>query len=117
MHGRAGTFAQVIVPSLLKEPLTYEAPFHIRDQLKLGVRVVVPLGSRSVTGVVIDFLSKTPLTQVKQIAEILDEQPVMDGSLLRLSEWMARYYLTSIGEVLATILPASVRRESRRTVI
>ncbi|HEY2986862.1 MAG TPA: primosomal protein N' [Candidatus Binatia bacterium] len=115
MHGR-GLFAQVIVPSPINEPLIYEVPTDLRDRLEIGMRVTVPLGKRRVAGIVVAFVSETHLTQVKQIIEIPDEKPVMDGPLLRLSEWMARYYLSSIGEVLATILPANVRREARRTV-
>lgn len=116
MPRREGRFAQVIVPSPLKEPLTYEVPPHLRGALKIGLRVNVPVGKRRVTGVVVGFSSETHLKQVKEIADILDEQPVLDSALLRLAEWLAQYYLSSIGEVIATILPSGLRRESRRTV-
>jgi len=116
MPRREGRFAQVIVPSPLKEPLTYEVPPHLRGALKIGLRVIVPLGKRRVTGVVVGFSSETHLKQVKEIADIMDEQPVLDDALLRLAEWLAQYYLSSIGEVVATILPSGLRRESRRTI-
>ncbi len=117
MHRGKDGFAQVIVPSPLKAPLTYEVPPDIRDRLNIGMRVVVPLGKRRVTGVVVDFVSQTKLERVKKILEILDEQPVMDTPLMRLIEWTAKYYLSSVGEVLAAILPAHLRRESRRIIV
>src|ERR1700675_3305683 len=117
MHRGKDGFAQVIVPSPLKAPLTYEVPPDIRDRLNIGMRVVVPLGKRRVTGVVVDFVSQTELERVKKILEILDEQPVMDTRLIRLIEWTAKYYLSSVGEVLAAILPAHLRRESRRIIV
>ena len=116
MPRQEGRFVQVIVPSPIKEPLTYEAPPDLRDRLEIGLRVIVPMGTRRVTGVVLNFSSDTRLKQVKAIAKIVDDQPVMDDALLRLSQWVAQYYLGSIGEVLATVLPPGMRKESRRTI-
>ncbi|MGH7766034.1 MAG: replication restart helicase PriA [Candidatus Binatia bacterium] len=116
MPRREGGFAQVIVPSPLKEPLTYEVPSHLRGSLKIGMRVIVPVGKRSVTGVVVGFSPEAHLKQVKEVTEILDEQPVFDDTLLRMAKWLAQYYLSSIGEVVATILPSGLRRESHRTI-
>ena len=117
MHGGESRFAHVIVPSPLNEPLIYEVPSHIGAGLSIGMRVVVPIGNRKVTGVVVDFCSETHVKQVKQILQILDERPVMDAPMLRLSHWIAQYYLSPIGEVFATVLPASLRGESRRIIV
>ncbi|HEX9444965.1 MAG TPA: primosomal protein N' [Candidatus Binatia bacterium] len=117
MHRGAGGFAEVIVPSRLKEPLTYEVPPALRDGLKIGMRVVVPVGRRRVTGVVVDFLSETRLKQVKPIIEAPDERPVMDEALIRLAQWIAKYYVSSLGEVLAAVMPAHLRSESRRIIV
>ena len=80
---------------------------------------MVPLGKRKVTGVVVGFLSKTSLkqVQVREILALLDERPILDASLLQLSRWVSQYYLSSVGEVLATILPPSLRIESRRIIL
>lgn len=117
MPGEESSFAQVIIPSPLKEPLTYEIPRPLRDILQIGARVLVPLGKRKIAGVVAGFASETDLKQIKPIVEAMDERPVMDGSLLKLVQWIAQYYLATIGEALATVLPAALRAESRRTII
>ena len=47
--------AQVIIPSSLRDPLIYSVPSSLDELLKIGMRVVVPLGARKVAGVVVDF--------------------------------------------------------------
>lgn len=117
MHGGEGKFAQVVIPSPLKEPLTYAIPPLLQDGLKTGMRVLVPLGKRKVTGVVVEFLSETPLKQVREILALLDERPILDTSLLKLSQWVSQYYLSPVGEVMATILPPSLRAETQRIIL
>ncbi|HEY1268742.1 MAG TPA: primosomal protein N' [Candidatus Binatia bacterium] len=113
MHkGRA--FAEVIIPSPLKEPLTYQIPPEL--DLTPGMRVVVPVGRRRVTGVVAEVVAASRIDHVKAILEAPDGQPVMDGALLRLGQWIAKYYLSPVGEVLAAMMPAHLRGESRRVV-
>lgn len=116
MQREDGQFAKVIIPSPLKEPLIYSIPSHLKVDLKIGMRVSVPLGRRKVTGVVVDLLPTTSLPQVRDILAILDERPILDHSLLRLIRWVSQYYLSSPGEVLTTILPPSLRSESQRLI-
>jgi primosomal protein N' (replication factor Y) len=109
-------YARVVIPSPLKEPLIYAIPPPLDEGLRVGMRVLVPLGKRKVAGVVLDFLAKSSLDQVREVLAVLDEQPVVDHTLLELSLWAAGYYLSSIGEVLATLLPPSLKVEGRRIV-
>jgi primosomal protein N' (replication factor Y) len=117
MNTSAACFARVVIPSPLGQPLVYSVPAELRERITSGMRVSVPLGKRIVTGVVLELLKTTTLTEVKPIAALLDEAPVMDGGLLFLIQWIAQYYLVTLGEVLAVILPPTLRRESRRTVV
>ncbi len=117
MQGGEKQFAQIVIPSPLKEPLTYAIPPSLQDGLKIGMRVLVPLGNRKVIGVVVDFLSETPLKEVREILDILDEEPILDASLLQLNHWISKYYLSPIGEVLATILPSSLRTAGQRIIL
>jgi len=109
-----GRFAEVIIPSPLKEPLTYEIPADL--ELEIGMRVVVPVGRRRVTGVVAALSDHSRIDGVKPVAEAPDECPVMDAALIQLAQWIARYYLASIGEVLIAMMPSHLRSESRRIV-
>ncbi|MGH7831454.1 MAG: hypothetical protein ACREP8_14890, partial [Candidatus Binatia bacterium] len=111
------SFASVLIPAPLKEPLLYSVPRPMRESLKTGTRVLVPLGRRKISGVVVEFCAETSIPGVREILEPLDDRPIVDASLLNLCRWMAKYYLASLGEVLATVLPSSLRVESRKTVV
>ena len=113
----APKFAHVIVPAPLKEPLVYSVPESLADRLAPGSRVLVPLKRRILTGVVLDLLAEHSLSATRPIIDLLDDQPVLDQPLLKLAEWVAQYYLASLGEVLAAILPPNSRRQSSKTVV
>jgi primosomal protein N' (replication factor Y) (superfamily II helicase) len=117
MSLRRGTFARIVIPSPLKEPLTYSVPLEFVDQLQPGMRVLVPLGKRKVTGVALGLLNETELTSVRDILAVQDDKPIIDGDLICLCEWLSRYYLVGLGSVFETILPPLLRRETQRTVV
>jgi primosomal protein N' (replication factor Y) len=117
MHTEQVKFARVAVLSPLKNPLIYRVPYQLQEQTVPGARALIPLGKRKVTGVILELLSEATAYETKDILEIQDEQPILDRSLLELSQWMCQYYLATIGEVVRTILPPSFKVESRRMVI
>jgi primosomal protein N' (replication factor Y) (superfamily II helicase) len=113
---QAQRFARVIVPAPLKEPLVYSIPETLKNQITPGSRVLVPLQRRIMTGVVLDFPSEHSLDETKSIIDLLDDQPILDEHLLKLGQWIARYYLAPLGDVLAAMLPPNSRRQSRKTI-
>jgi len=110
-------FARVVIPSPLNQPLIYGIPEALRDHLVPGARVLIPLQKRTTTGLVLEILGENPLPEVRDILTILDDQPILDLGLLKLAHWISQYYLASLGEVLATMLPPNSRRESKKTII
>ncbi len=119
MHGGEGKFAQIIIPSPLKQPLTYAIPAPLRDHLRIGMRVLVPLGRHKTTGLIANFVSETPL-ELKKVKEILacpDDRAIMDPSLMELGRWASQYYLATLGEVLATMMPSGLRVKRHRIVV
>jgi primosomal protein N' (replication factor Y) (superfamily II helicase) len=113
----AGNFVRVVIPSPVKESLIYHVPAAFRECLSVGMRVIIPLGKRRVTGIVFELLASTSRAETKEILALPDERPILDSTLLHLSQWIAKYYLASLGEVLGTILPPSLRSQSQRTVV
>ncbi|GAB2686903.1 primosomal protein N' [Aliiglaciecola sp. 3_MG-2023] len=76
-----------------------------------GCRVRVPFGPRELIGIVISTTDDSPfLDKLKPISQVLDQQPVIDKSLLSLSNWLASYYHHPIGEVMHTVLPVALRK-------
>jgi primosomal protein N' (replication factor Y) len=80
-----------------------------------GARVIVPFRNEKLIGVVMAVELPTPADfEVRSIESVLDEEPLLSDQLLTLAEWMARYYLAPLGEVLRGMLP--LMAEVRRTV-
>jgi len=114
---QAQKFARIIVPAPLKEPLVYSIPESLEDQIAAGIRVLIPLQRRTVTGIVLGLVAENSMAQTKPIIAPLDHEPILDRQLLKLAHWISRYYLTSLGEVVAAMMPPNSRRQSQRTVI
>jgi primosomal protein N' (replication factor Y) (superfamily II helicase) len=110
-------FARVVVPGPFKEPLIYGVPESLQERIVPGLRVMVPLHKRTVTGIVLESVSENVLNQTKNIVGLLDDQPFLDGHLLQLAKWISQYYIASLGEVIAAMLPPNSRRQSERVVI
>ncbi|CAK8718911.1 Primosomal protein N' [Candidatus Electronema halotolerans] len=100
---------EVAVAAPLPGPLTY---CHA-EALPVGIRVLAPLGSRLLSGVVLTELSETDgqfLGEIKPIAKVLDQEPLFPPALIPFFRWMAEYYHHPIGEVLRTALPATAAK-------
>ncbi|MGE5853823.1 MAG: primosomal protein N' [Deltaproteobacteria bacterium] len=113
----ARQFARVVVPGPFKEPLIYSVPESLQDRIVPGLRVVVPLQKRTVTGILLESVFENSLNQTKDIIELLDDQPFLDAHLLKLAKWISQYYVASLGEVIGSMLPPNSRRQSQRMVI
>jgi len=77
-----------------------------------GCRILVPFGSRKLTGVVLATHSQPPTGPTKEALRLLDEEPALDQSLLDLGRWISTYYCAPLGDTLRAMTPlaADVRR-------
>jgi primosomal protein N' (replication factor Y) len=105
----------VPVPVTPQGVLTYRVPDSLQARLLPGMRVLVPVGRRKITGIVTGnrtFPAPEEQEKLKDILDILDEVPVFPQDLLQLWQWAKDYYLTSPGEMLSAMLPGQLRSES-----
>lgn len=107
-------FIDVILPLPIKQAFTYQVREEEAAFLRPGMRVVVPFGKNKLhTGVVYGVLSHDPPGyQTKEIDQILDKTPSVTQGQLRFWEWMANYYLCSMGEVMRAAMPSALLLES-----
>jgi primosomal protein N' (replication factor Y) len=80
----------------------------------VGGRVLVPFRQQRMSGIVVELHDRKPSVQTKNVISVLDAEPVLDASLIRLGKWIADYYLAPLGEVFRTMLPLTA--EFKRTV-
>src|SRR5437762_1688304 len=99
------TFCDVSLPVPLDQPFTYSLPETLTHRVKPGCRVLAPLGSRKLTGVVLGTSEKRPEGPVKEVFRLIDEEPVLDAELLALGRWISGYYCAPLGEVLRSMTP------------
>jgi primosomal protein N' (replication factor Y) len=76
-----------------------------------GTRVCVPFGARAAVGFVVAQAadSALPARSLRRIEALLDDEPLLDPSLLTLLQWTAQYYHHPLGEVIAAALPQALR--------
>lgn len=113
-------FVDVIIPVPLQGLFTYALPVGLQKQAQAGCRVVVPFGNkRSTTGIIVrlhDNPPADPTVNVKDIMEIVDEEPCILPSQLSLWQWIADYYVCSIGEVFKAAVPAKLRKQAKASI-
>jgi len=108
-------FAQVALERGLEKPggLTYIVPDELAD-VKVGDRVLVPLGKRDQTvgGYILEINDTTdvPVKKLKPLAARDRNVINLTDDLLELARWISRYYCCPLGMVFATMLPAAVKR-------
>ena len=106
-------YCEAALPVPLDKTFTYAVPSAFRNRLRTGFRVVVPFGSRSVPGVVLETRRDKPQYAVRNVKRVLGEVPALTGDLIDLGRWIARYYCAPIGEVLRSMLPIQGKTQMR----
>ena len=106
-------FADVILPVPLDGLFTYSVPQQLAEQARVGVRVHVPFGrGKTYVGIVARIHDQAPEGyQVKDILHVLDAEPILLDTQLRLWRWIADYYMSPIGDVYKAALPAGLKAE------
>ncbi|MBN1637670.1 MAG: primosomal protein N', partial [Ignavibacteriales bacterium] len=115
---RLELFVQVAVPLPFRKLFTYSVPDELKSQIQIGVRVVIPFAKRTLTGFVITASDKSEYTKgIKPIVDVLDDKPIFNEKSYKFYEWLADYYLCSIGEALRNSVPHGSEIESKRKVV
>ena len=96
----------------LDQAFTYALPLTLQHRVQAGARVLVPFGTRKLTGVVLRAHDDSPETPLKEALRLIDAEPVLDEELLALARWISGYYCAPLGEVLRSMLPLATETRS-----
>ncbi|MCB2184540.1 MAG: primosomal protein N' [Desulfobulbaceae bacterium] len=110
------THLEVAVAAPVSGTLTYSSTAAI-SRLKPGIRILVPLGRRKVTGYLLGILpsEQTGFT-VKSVTDLLDDKPLFPENMIPFFRWIADYYRYPLGEVIKNALPGGLTSQSIRTI-
>ncbi len=111
-------FAEVVFPLPFRNAFTYAIPENLEEAVKIGVRVVVPFGKRTLTGYVINITETTKVEKgIKKIRDVLDELPIFSEKSLEFYRWVSEYYISSLGEAIKNSIPYGSEIESKKIVV
>ena len=118
------TYANIILPLPLDGYFTYGVPDALASRVQNGMRVTVPFGkSKTYVGIVAEYPVDVPKSAeevaqqgkkkivYKNIADVLDDTPILLPQQLRLWKWIADYYMSPIGDVYKAALPSGLKAE------
>lgn len=105
-------YVDVILPLPLEGTFTYSVPDTLAPQVRMGVRVVVPLGrSKTYTAMAVRTHNDKPEFDTRDIIQVVDDSPVLPERQLRLWQWISTYYMCALGDVFKAALPAGLKAE------
>lgn len=111
-------FIDVILPIPLQKAFTYHITEAEADFLQPGMRVAVPFGKSKIYTALVYNIHKNPPTayEAKTIHQILDKTPVVTKTQLNHWEWISKYYMCSLGEVMRAAMPNAFIIESETII-
>ena len=107
---REPCYIEVILPLPINQKFSYQVNSTQFSKIQLGCRIAVPFGrSKVYAGIASNFHFIKPEYEVKEIVEVLDETPIVSVIHITFWQWIANYYMCSIGEVFKAALPSSFK--------
>lgn len=110
-------FVEVILPLPLPKLYTYRINEDEAHFLQMGMRVAVSFGKSKVyTALVHKVHTNEPTYETKDIGYILDETPIVTPEQITHWQWIADYYMCTLGEVIKSALPSAFLLESETII-
>ena len=115
---RAGAvlFADIVFDRPFDHSFTYSVPAELAGRIGVGKRVEVPFGrgGKATPGFCVRVTTQRPNStfEIKDVARVLDDDALVDDHVMKLTRWMADYYLCGWGQVLHAVVPAGVRENA-----
>jgi primosomal protein N' (replication factor Y) len=103
----AASVAHVALPRGPRILLSYRIPDELKGRVHPGCRVLAPLGksNRRMTAYVAGVSNEADHPEIKDLADLLDEQPLFDDLRMALFQFVSSYYHASLGDVIRCGLP------------
>ena len=105
---------EVAIPLYLEKTFHYRVPERLLKEALTGRRALVPFGNRKLTGYILGDAPNSEISNLKEIIDVLDKEPLWTAGELEFFRWTASYYQHPLGEVVRTALPAGINIQTRK---
>ncbi|NQT71179.1 MAG: primosomal protein N' [Chloroflexi bacterium] len=105
-------YAEVAVNAPTAWPRTFTYTLPPDPQIAVGCAVWVPFGPRTLQGIVFNLTDHSPVEETKEIAEVIEPQPLLSEHQVELARWIAEYYLSPYFEAASLMLPPGFERRT-----
>lgn len=99
---------EIVLPGSGPDSLHYSVPKRLEDGAGMGKRVMVPLGNRRAIGFVIGSSPPPEGVRLRDIVDVIDDEPLFDEKRLEFFKWISNYYVCSLGAVIRAAHPAGL---------
>jgi len=103
-------YAKVVLGLPLEGPFDYRVLAGLEEKIKIGSRVWVNFRNKKEVAYVVGLGNKSKIKKLKEITLLIDQSPILDERLLRLTESLAQYYCCSWGQAIDACVPDELRR-------
>ncbi|MCA9070920.1 MAG: DEAD/DEAH box helicase family protein, partial [Planctomycetaceae bacterium] len=112
--------AEIVFDLPLETTFHYLVPEDLREMIQPGQRVRAPFGrgNRPNVGYCVSLGPPPKIRhRLKELAEIIDQEPLLSPPMLDLTKWIAEEYLCGWGQVLQSVIPAGVKKKAGTRLI
>ena len=111
-------YVEVILPIPLDQKFTYFVSKQEFDFIKPGMRIIVPFGkSKFLTAIAYSVHQEFEGSfELKSIHQIIDNSPVVNEDQIKFWDWISKYYMCPIGDVLKAALPSNLLLQSETVI-
>ncbi len=111
----AGVLVEITNKSL-DRVFDYVVPDHLIDDIKVGKRVEVPFGPRTLVGFVLELKNSSDISNLKEIFKVLDKEVILNKELLDLGRYLHKTTLASLVSCYQIMLPKGLNVKSNNKV-
>ncbi|MDP6647245.1 MAG: primosomal protein N' [Dehalococcoidales bacterium] len=109
-------YAEVCVNSPAAQRRTFSYAIPPSLTIKVGQAVLVPFGAKLLQGIVLKLSDQPAVEETKEIVGIIETRPVLSSTQVELAYWLSEYYLASIFDGVALMLPPGFERKAQTFV-
>lgn len=96
----------------------YHVPKLLENNIKIGVRVRIPFGNMILDGFALGISDNSSYdnSKIKDIINVIDEEPVLNKEMLLLGKYMSDNLLTSLSSCYQVMLPKALKAEVKSNI-